>query len=934
MDSIEKNLLNLTRQFLIEMDSSRAANAVSVSASLERDLGIGSLERAELFHRIEKHFEIQLPEDLLGHIQTLDELLSAIKKAHPPEHFSQKEIITLSPASSLDLSQAQTLLDVLQLHAEREPDRPHIYLQDEYGEENIISYGELYLQAQKTAQGIIEYGVKPGETVALMSPTSKAFFYAFFGTLIAGAVPVPIYPPFRLDRIEEYAKRESRTLNNAGVRLLITFAEAEHLSHLLQAFIPSLIAVTTVPALQQSNKPLPGISIDSSDAGLIQYTSGSTGDPKGVLLNHENLLANIRAYGKAAQVKPTDVTVSWLPLYHDMGLIGAWLGSLYYGLPLTLLSPLTFLARPERWLWAIHYHRGTLSAAPNFAYELCLNKIEPQMIEGLDLSSWRMALNGAEAIYPHTLHAFTERFAKYGFKKTTLLPAYGLAECCVALSYSSLDEPPKIDRIQHDVFLQEGTAHPCAASEKNLEFVCCGKAIPDHEIRIVNAENQLLPERQVGQIQFKGPSAMQGYYRNPTATAAVYHQGWWDTGDLGYLAEGELYVTGRKKDLIIKAGRNYYPEEIEALARAVSGVRKGGVIAFGLQDTTKGTEKIILVAEKQAQTSRASDEIIADISGKISEQLGIPPDHVFLVAPNTIPKTSSGKLQRSELKKQYLAGQLGKTAAPGWRQILKLVLSSIGKRMLHGCGRILKSIYALYVGLLMLFTFLPTWLTLLLLPQNQARKLTRFWARNYLRLAACPLNIHGQQHLTTHKAIYIANHASYIDTLVLVAILPSDSLFIGKKELLAVPILSSLIKKLGHLTVDRMDFSKNMQDTQKITSALEQGRSLVFFPEGTFTYVTGIRPFKMGAFIASTKTQTPLCPIALKGTRTILRASRLLPAPGAITITILPPISPTADNWQEGIRLRNVSRKQIANYADEHTLDLLDVQIPTDNEKH
>ncbi len=272
--------------------------------------------------------------------------------------------------------------------------------------------------------------------------------------ILAGAIPVPIYPPFRADRIEEYAKREVGILRNAQARLLVTFAAAEVLSNMLQTFVPSLTKAITVKNLQASTGTLPTVAIEPDDIILIQYTSGSTGEPKGVTLTHRNMLANIRAIEKAIGIKPTDVSVSWLPLYHDMGLM-SWLGSLYFGIPVTILSPLTFLTRPERWLWTIHYHRATISGGPNFAYELCVKKINPSDIEGLDLSSWQYAFNGAEAINPKTLERFAKKFSPHGFKLESFAPVYGLAEATVGLTFPSQKREPRIDKIQREWFEKE-----------------------------------------------------------------------------------------------------------------------------------------------------------------------------------------------------------------------------------------------------------------------------------------------------------------------------------------------------------------------------------------------------------------------------------------------------------------------------------------------
>lgn len=337
-------------------------------------------------------------------------------------------------------------------------------------------------------------------------------------------------------------------MQSAQVRILITFSRAEVLSHMLRTFIPSLKEVATVKNLKSRTENFSPVIVEPSDPALIQYTSGSTGDPKGVLLSHENMLSNMRAIGKALPIKQTDIVVSWLPLYHDMGLM-SWLGSLYFGIPLTLMSPITFLARPEKWLWAIHYHRATLSGGPNFAYELCAKKIPAKDLEGLDLSSWRFAFNGAEAINPRTLERFYKKFSPYGFKLEAFAPVYGLAESTVGLAFPPVTRAPRIDKVQRAPFEKENKAIPVKSSdEKNaLEFVACGIPMPLHEIQIADDNGNVLPERHIGNIQFRGPSAMQGYFNNPAATQKTYRHGWWDSGDLGYLADKEIFIIGRKK---------------------------------------------------------------------------------------------------------------------------------------------------------------------------------------------------------------------------------------------------------------------------------------------------------------------------------------------------------------------------------------------------
>jgi len=933
---INNQLIDIVKGFLAEFKPERALSAIVLEASLDRDLGIDSLGRVELFLRIERHFEVSLPESLMVEAESLQDIANSLIEAKPSFKKMPHDFVEKLEQSRIDPHASNTLIDLLYKYALNDPNRPHLYLQNEQGEEQIIRYGQLLREAQKTAYGLCELGLKQYDTVAIMLPTSEAFFYAFLGVLLAGGIPVPIYPPMRPDKIEEYAVREAAILNNAGVRVLITFSKIESLGKLLKIFIKSLKAVTTVPLLQSTkNQSLPSLYIKGADAAMIQYTSGSTSAPKGVLLSHDNLLANIRAVALGANVGPTDVGVSWLPLYHDMGLIGAWFAGLYHGFPLTMMSPLTFLSRPERWLWAIHYHRGTLSAGPNFAYELCVRKIREADIEGLDLSSWRLAFNGAEAVNPRTLERFVKKFEPYGFKETCFYPVYGLAECSVGLTFPPVGRGPKVDVISRAIFEQEQRAVPVNPSSKInktevLEFVACGKPLPEHDIRIVDAEGNEVDERTVGSLQFCGPSAMRGYYQNPEATQAIYQQGWWDTGDYAYLVDGEVYITGRKKDIIIKAGRNLYPQEIEEVAAQVSGVRKGCVVAFGVEDPKWGTEVLILVAETLETHKKAQEKMIAEITDKISAVLGLPPDQVVLVPPRTIPKTSSGKLQRAACKSAFKAGKLVKPGLPVWMQITKLYVKGIGVSILGIANKIGRFFYTLYVILLVLVLGLLTCSCILLFPRNSASRALKFFCTCFVRLLGYPVQIENKQAKQAQDIspmVYVCNHASYIDPVLLLSVLPPNVHVVAKNEVMHWPILGRALKKLGYPTVERLDVSKSLAATESIMESIKQGYSVIIFPEGTFTYATGLRPFKLGAFKIAVDAGIPLCPIALQGTRHFMRGDQWLMHLTRFKITIAEPIIPEGRDWNEVTRLHALARTEIAKACGESIIDLVEVGV-------
>ena len=585
-----------------------------------------------------------------------------------------------------------------------------------------------------------------------------------------------------------------------------------------------------------------------------------------------------------------------------------------------------FLNRPERWLWAIHYHRGSISAGPNFAYELCLKKINPALIEGLDLSCWRMAFNGAEAVNANTLQGFSKRFQPYGFKESALFPVYGLAENTVALTFPQKSFGLHIDKISRSEFEQNSLAIPISPSDKSsayLEFVCCGSAIPDHEIRIIDNEGNIQPERTIGNLQFRGPSAMQGYYRNPEATARVYHDGWWDSGDLAYLVADEVYIVGRKKDIIIKGGRNIHPEGIEAIVNQITGIRKGCVVAFGVHDINIGTEKLIVVAETNVLDKTKLNKLQAQIIEQLAIDIGVVPDEIVFTSARTIPKTSSGKLQRDACKKAYLEKKLAKPSTPVYWQLSKLLLQSFWYKSQRIALSGLRVLYSAYFWLIFAITLLPVWLLTLLLPSKITRKIVRYWSVLIVALTGCRRTIVGRENLAiADPVIFAANHTSYSDSLLLLSVLPENTIFIAKKELLQVFILGTFLKKFNYITLDRFDFSQNIADTARIAQKLQQGNSILIFPEGTFSYATGLRPFKTGAFQIAVDTNTPICPIALAGTRNFLRSGSILVKPSHFIITVSKPIKPEGDDWQEVIRLRNLVKTEIAKNCGEATLDI------------
>lgn len=919
--ALEQGVLGIVRDLLREVGSEPAGRIVTLNSALERDLGLGSLERVELLVRCEKRFGVRLPDDVAEQADTPADWVRALVGGTPSATRAERYRIAQPSREAPEApASARNWVEVLRRHAEVEPDRVHVHLLDADSGEDI-SYGKLYDMASRVAAGLRLRGLAPNETVAIMLPTSSDFFYAFFGVMLAGGVPVPIYPPARPDKIEEYVRRQVKILLNAEVRFLITFSRARAVSELMGLSLPTLVDVTSVEALQQvGDEAGPrhrALDVQPSDIAFIQYTSGSTGDPKGVVLTQANVLANVRGIGWAVNFRPDDVVVTWLPLYHDMGLIGSWLFSVYFGAPITVLSPLDFLARPARWLWALHDSGGTLCPAPNFSYELCARKIRDEAIEGLNLGCWRVAINAGEAVLPDTLERFAQRFGPYGFRPEAYVPCYGLAESSVALTFPPINRPPRIDAIERDAFSREGRAVPSssarAASKNLLRFVANGRPLPGHEVRILEDQGRDAGERVQGRIWFRGPSRTAGYYRNPEASRAVINEdGWMDSGDLGYWADGELFVTGRAKDLIIKAGHNIVPQEIEEAAAAVRGVRRGCVAAFGSPDPSSGTERLVVVAETRETAHEARQRVEAEIIQRVTAAAGLPPDRVVLSPPQSIPKTSSGKIRRSETRRLFEAGKLGAGKRPPWMQMVGLAAGNTG----HWLGLQAKSsmsalhrayIEAAWTTVAGLGAFLAT-----LAPYRRAA-LARTSARWLLRLTGRTVKVEAAERLRDlTPAVLVANRAGHLDALVLAAALPCPFLLADGGEIAFMPRRAAvLLKNLAVEPVPGETHPPGGSLRDRIRQALAAGHSVLVLPDSGPGSPAHLSRFRLDAFHAALLTSRPVVPVGVRGTSRLLDQA----SPGVhhlARITIGSPLDPSSGNGRQLVELREQVRSALA----------------------
>ena len=558
--------------------------------------------------------------------------------------------------------------------------------EEDGGEELHRSYRQLYVDARALATQLEAYGVQRGDRVLVVLPTSYEFLVVFFALLRLGAIPCPSYPPAALEKMEAGLERLRHIATHAGAVLCLTSRELRSMLGGLAHAVPAMRDVVDIKDLLEhpavtSKKDRP----KAEDPAFIQYTSGSTSHPKGVLLTHKNLIANVHTIGTSLQITRNDVGVSWLPLYHDMGLIGVLLFCIYWRLPLVLMSPTAFLRKPIRWLEAITRFRGTLSPAPNFGYSRCVRNIKPEQRKNLDLSSWRAALNGAEPVNLKTVRDFEEAFGPHGFSPTAMLPVYGLAESSLAVTIPPQGAPRhhlQLDREALASGFVRKVDDAARGDRPTVNLVCVGHVLPGHDVRIVDIAGLDVPPGEVGHILVHGPSVMAGYFRDEEATEGVLQEGWLWTGDLGFFGEEGLYVAGRAKDLIIMAGKNYYAEDLEIVAEQVEGVRPGGAAAFGVYDEDKAKDLLVVVCETRVGEDEAP-ALVEAVCSRIAATCRMSPDEVVLVPPGTIPKTSSGKRQRALCRQQYLAGELSQ------RRTSKLDLAQIFVRSQLGHMRML-----------------------------------------------------------------------------------------------------------------------------------------------------------------------------------------------------------------------------------------------------
>ena len=507
-----------------------------------------------------------------------------------------------------------------------------------------VSFAELRDGTARVIGHLQQIGVTTDQRVVIIADNSAESCILLLGVLLSGAVVVPIAPPSVWSSIDRWAEDLWRISKECEPSVLLV----SHRSVLRDRLLPRALRIFEFQDILRARAMHREPAISLAQTAVIQYTSGTIAHSRGVRLTHGNLLHSVEEIGRAFDASHNDVGVSWLPQFHDMGLIGALFFTFFWRMPLVLLTPQMFSLRPDAWLWAISRFGGTCSAAPNSAYQVCANRIPERRLRGLNLSPWRISFNGAELIHPETIERFTTRFRPYGYRSEAMFPVYGLAENTVAVTLPEYRQLPRVDVIARDALEYDGRA--CPTHPKSIGarvFVSVGRPLVGHELRIVEPSSfDILPERTVGEVQVRGPCRMLGYLGSD-ANSSITPDGWLSTGDRGYTMGEELVVIGRYKHIIKRYGRTLDCAVLENVLRPLPGIRGGVVAIFGVPDVIRGTEKLVVVAETSKRSEHERRTLLEVIHAELRARLMLVPDRVELVAPGTILRTSSGKVRHA-----------------------------------------------------------------------------------------------------------------------------------------------------------------------------------------------------------------------------------------------------------------------------------------------
>ena len=904
---------------LLDQLGLRPSRQLGLDSDLTAALGVDSLALIELFDELELEFDVTLSQEIFLTATTPRHWLDAVRAARGERVDREPAAATVTlrrNGGEAWPDHAETLIEALAWHVDAHPDQVCLRLlgANPLDPAEDVSYGALERESRVIASGLLASGLRRGDRVGIMLATSRDYFVVFLGVHLAGGVPVPIYPPAQMAVLEAHLTRQSRLLDNAGAAMLVTLPEAMVAARLVRSRVPTLRAVRTTESLRDAGRvPLPLPEVHGDDVALIQYTSGSTGDPKGVVLTNRQLIANVQSMGDAVRIDTSDVVVTWLPLYHDMGLIGCWHTPLYFGVPVVVMSPLTFLAHPATWLTAISSQSGTLSVGPNFAYQNCVDRVNDAELEGLDLSSWRVAINGSEPVSASTIDDFVARFGSRGFERTSMCPAYGLAEMGVGVAFTAVGAGPRVDVIERATLQESARAVSAASGGGATSVVSCGRALSGYEVRVVGPEGDELAERFEGAVECRGPSATVGYYKNDDANRALWHGAWLDTGDLGYVAEGDLFLTGRSKDVIIRGGRKLHPEELERRLGALPGIEPGGVAVFAGADERRGTEEIVVVVETDVSVADARLVLEDEIARDARDLLGATPDRIVLTSRGALPRTASGKLRRGAARDMLAAGELGRAPPPVPLQLARFAWSGWAQRIARSPRELVELPYRVYA--LSVVTGLALCAGVVLaLPVTLERRsaFARVIGRVAGRLLGITVEVDGALEDVAPPVVIVANHSSFVDGIFLWVLFDEPVAFVTSTEQGRNPILGPALRRLGCVFVDRGQPGRVADSVAQLVTASRAGRRVVVFPEGSISGMEELRPFRLGAFETATTLGCPIVPVGIRGSRAVLAPGTSRVHAGHIRVAVGEPIVPRGTDFAARVWLRDAAREAVA----------------------
>ncbi|NMB56238.1 MAG: fatty acyl-AMP ligase [Leptolinea sp.] len=554
---------------------------------------------------------------------------------------------------------ANTLKD----HYDRHPEKISLILQQAGKDDLPVTYHDLIHGATGWAELYRSREIKPGEVIILIMQHTIELVYAYFGAILHGAIPSIL--PYLTEKLspERYREDLASLIGISKPAAIVTFPEFEeevrsalHKGDSVRAVILTGQDMPTAPDFSK----LDGMRRDPDEIVLLQHSSGTTGLQKGIALSHRSVFNQLDTYTAALKLTSEDVIVSWLPLYHDMGLIACYLMPILYGITLVIMSPFDWVRAPYRLMQAVTRYRGTLSWLPNFAYVFCAEKIRDRDLEGVDLSSWRAVTNCSEPVRITAHEKFAARFTPYGLNPAALVTSYAMAENTFAVSQSGFPQPATIDLVDREAVQTEWDARPAVEGRDSLRMLSSGRPIRNTRVRIFDPQGKPLPDRKIGEVGIQSDCMLSGFFHRDDLTRKAFLDGWYLTGDYGYLADGELYVTGRKKDLIIVGGKNIYPADLEQLAMEVKGVHPGRVVAFGVFNEETGTEEVVIVSEVDEEDPAEQERIANEVRKTVTKGSAVALRHVYLVPKKWILKTSSGKTARPANKDKYLKEMTGK----------------------------------------------------------------------------------------------------------------------------------------------------------------------------------------------------------------------------------------------------------------------------------